>query len=190
MRTYSSPGLGGNGALNAFVDFHVKKVRRTLGARRAWPSRVMDSQSQFRKIIALIHRKLDSNGSWFDRINFESCGAAVAKPRGGLAGGREPRAATLKLLDQVTIEFAPQSFRGEAAVVPVDRKRASKSDGIFQHWAKERLRLPWRKCEMVGEEQSRVHHVERQFEQPSHSERFVHLRRARAISHRAVVADR
>src|SRR5271156_2543576 len=190
MRTYSSPGLGGNGALNAFVDFHVKKVRRTLGARRAWPSRVMDSQSQFRKIIALIHRKLDSNGSWFDRINFESCGAAVAKPRRRLTSGGEPCAATLKLLDQVTIKFAPQSFRGEAAVVPVDRKRASKSDGIFQHWAKERLRLPWRKCEVAGVEQSCVHDVKRQLEQPSHSERLIDLRSPSAISHRFIVAGR
>ena len=75
--------------------------------------------------------------------------------------------------------------------MPIDRTSVPpKSDALSTIGPSSAFACCWRKREMIGVEQSRVHHMQRQFEQPTRIERLVHLRCASAISHRLVVANR
>src|ERR1700730_13945412 len=103
----------------------------------------MDSQLQTRQIIARIGRGPGAHCIRLNAIRFEHNRATFSKPGDRLARRRKPCASTLQILNQVTITEVPYPLRGKAAIVPVDRKAASKLDRIIHQSAEECRCLSW-----------------------------------------------
>jgi hypothetical protein len=84
-RRYSSAGLKGNVVVNVFIDSYVDIVFRAVNAGSSWLPRLMDSQSQTRKIISALDRDLGAHATPFRRIHFKRCRSTLLKPADRLA---------------------------------------------------------------------------------------------------------
>ena len=63
-------------------------------------------------------------------VHFEYYRATFSKPGDRLPSSRKPSTSIFHILNQVTIAGVPQSLRGKAAIVPVNRYATAKSTAL------------------------------------------------------------
>src|SRR5579863_929712 len=146
---HSPRSLGRNTSMVRFFDSHVGVVSGALSEHIASLLCLVDSQSQARKTFAALKRDPDPYRARLIGVRFEPSETAFLEPGDCLSRSAEPGAPALQILDQIAIASTPQPFRGEAAIVPIDRQRASKADGVVCQLAEPGARLPWRKPQIA-----------------------------------------
>src|SRR5215472_3254528 len=144
----------------------------------------MDSQSQTRKAIGAVNHDLCPHRSRLTRVRFEYCRATFSEPRNHLTGSCKPRAPLLQILNQIAIAAAPEPFRGETAIMPIDGDAAPMACRIVRNLMEMCACFLRRQSQIAQIEQSRVHRVQRQFKQLLSLKGFKSLRRACEIPDR------
>src|SRR5215510_10647207 len=125
----------------------------------------MKSESQSGQGLVAVSGDLDAKAS-IDSHSFEDCGSSLPEPRYCLRGGTEQGSLESQFPEKPHIESAPQPFRSDAAIMPVDRKSAAALHCIVHKSPHPCPGFIVGKPEIIRIEQGRIHDMKWQLKQP------------------------